>query len=113
VTNQTSASFLQRPSTRLGWWAVRLAGLFIVLFMINSLVLMPVFSTTSNASLAWFSQTFLPFYGILMALCGLAAGIVGLLAVIRQHERSWLVWLTILPGALVLFLVLGELVLPH
>jgi hypothetical protein len=32
---------------------------------------------------------------------------------IRQHERSWLVWLTILPGLFVLFLVLGEFLVPH
>ena len=42
--------------------------------------------------------TVLPFYGIFMMLCGLAAGIVGLIAVTRQHERSWLVWLAILPA---------------
>jgi len=46
-------------------------------------------------------------------LCGLAAGIVGLIAVIRRHERSWLVWLTILPGLLVLLFVLGEFLVPH
>jgi hypothetical protein len=55
----------------------------------------------------------LPFYGILMLLCGLVAGIVGGPAVIRQHERSWLVWLTLLPGLLVLLLLLGEFLYPH
>jgi hypothetical protein len=33
----------------------------------------------------------MPFYGIFMLLCGLSAGIIGLIAVLRQHERSWLV----------------------
>jgi hypothetical protein len=41
-------------------------------------------------------------------LCGLAAGIVGLIAVIRRHERSWLVWLAMLPMLMVLFVVLAE-----
>ncbi|RJP47267.1 MAG: hypothetical protein C4583_16830 [Anaerolineaceae bacterium] len=53
-----------------------------------------------------------PVYGIFMLLCGLAAGIVGLIAITRQHERSWLVWLTLLPGAFVLFLLLGEFLVP-
>jgi len=55
----------------------------------------------------------LPFYGIAMLACGLAAGIAGLIAVIRRGERSWLVWLALLPGLLVLFLVLGEFLVPH
>ena len=106
-----SSPFFRRPSTRLGWWAVRLAGIFILLFIINSAVFMPLFSHSGPYDR--FSQTVLPFYGIFMLLCGLSAGIVGLIAVIRQHERSWLVWLTILPGAFVLFLLLGELLVPH
>jgi len=113
MTTPTGFSFWQRPGTRLGRWAVYLAGLFVLLFIINSAVFMPVFSTTRNSSITWFSQTVLPFYGIFMLLCGLAAGIVGLVAVIRQHERSWMVWLTILPGAFVLLLLLGELLVPH
>jgi hypothetical protein len=55
----------------------------------------------------------LPFYGIFMMLCGLAAGVLGLIAVIRKHEHSWRVWLTILPGAFVLLFVLGEFLAPH
>lgn len=55
----------------------------------------------------------LPFYGIGMLACGLAAGVVGFIAVIRRHERSWLVWLTMLPGAFVIFFVLGEFLVPH
>jgi peptidoglycan/LPS O-acetylase OafA/YrhL len=98
---------LGRPGTRLGWWSVWLAAAFVVMFLINSFVFMP---TSSDAP--W-RQTFLPFYGIAMLLCGLAAGIVGLIAVVRQHERSWLVWLTLLPGLMVLFLVLGEFLVPH
>jgi hypothetical protein len=57
--------------------------------------------------------TVLPFYGIFMMLCGFAAGIVGLIAVTRQHERSWLVWLTLLPGLFALVFVLGEFLVPH
>src|SRR3972149_5439948 len=102
-----SSHFTEKPHTKLGRWAVGLGILFVVLFLINSFVFMP---TSSDAP--W-RQVILPFYGIFMLLCGLAAGVVGLIAVIRQHERSWLVWLTLLPGLLVLFLVLGEFLVPH
>lgn len=101
------SSLTQRPATRPGQWAAGLLGLFLVMFIINSAVFM---QTTQET---WFSTHILPFYGILMLLCGLAAGILGLLALIRKHERSWLVWLSILPGAFVLFLLLGEFLVPH
>ena len=81
-----------------------------VMFMINSTVFMPAYQDAANA---WWRQTLLSFYGIFMMLCGLAAGVVGLIAVTRKHERSWLVWLTILPGAFMLFLILGEFLVPH
>jgi len=57
-------------------------------------------------------QVLLPFYGIAMLLCGLGGGIVGLIAVVQQHERSWLVWLTMLPLVFVLFLLIGEFLVP-
>jgi hypothetical protein len=52
----------------------------------------------------------MPSFGIFLLIFGLPAGILGLIAVIRQHERSWLVWLAILLGSCVLVLVLRELV---
>jgi hypothetical protein len=95
------------PSTRLGWWSVGLAATFVVLWIINSTVFMP-----TTVLVPW-RQVVLPFYGIFMMLCGFAAGIGGLIAVIRRHERSWLVWLTILPGLFALLFVLGEFLVPH
>jgi len=53
-----------------------------------------------------------PIYGIIWLLCGLASGVVALIAIIKQHERSWLVWLALLPGVFVLFLLLGEFLVP-
>lgn len=84
-----------------------LAATFLVLFIINAAVFMP-----STVVVPW-GQVLLPFYGIAMLLIGLAAGITGLIAVLRRHERSSLVWLTLLPGLWVLFMVLGEFLVPH
>jgi hypothetical protein len=107
VNVQASGQPLRRrilgwPSTRLGWWSVGLAATFVALFIINLAVI------TSTLETLW-RQTLLPFYVIFMLSCGLAAGIVGLIAVIRQRERSWLVWLAILTGLFVIAIVLGEL----
>jgi len=110
MTTMSSSSLWQRPTKRLGWCAVSLAAAFVVMFIINSTVFMPAFQDAPNA---WWGPALLPFYGIFMMLCGLAGGVVGLIAVIRKHERSWLVWLTILPGAFVLMFILGEFLVPH
>src|SRR3972149_753053 len=91
----SSSHFFEKPHTRLGWWSVVLGLVFVVLFLINSFVFMP---TSSDAP--W-RQVILPFYGIFMMLCGLASGIVGLEAVVRQRERSWLLWVMVLPGLVV------------
>jgi hypothetical protein len=39
---------------------------------------------------------------------GLAASISAAIAVIRHHERSWVLWLALLPGLFVVFLLVGE-----
>lgn len=107
MTTLSSSSIWRRPVTRLGWWAVGLGAAYLVMSIINSTVFMRL-----SEDVPW-RETLLPFYGISMVACGLAAGIVGLIAVIQKHERSWLVWLTILFGASTLLFVLGEFLLPH
>ncbi len=96
-----------RPYTRLSWWAVWLMVAFVALFLIDAFVFMPF-----SGDASW-REMLLPFYGIFMLLCGMAAGIVGLVAITRQHERSWLVWLTMLPLLWGVFTLLGEFLFPH
>jgi hypothetical protein len=94
----------------MGWWAVGLGAAFLVMFVINSGVFMP---TCGYGQSPWWCQAVLPFYGIFMLLCGISSGILGLLALILRHERSWLVWLTIMPGLFVIIFLLGEFLVPH
>lgn len=102
-----SHHFFTKPHTRFGKWAVWLGALFVVMFLINAFIFMP---TSSDAP--W-RHVILPFYGIAMLLCGLASGMFGFFTVVRQHERSWLVLLTLLPGLWVLFMLIGEFLFPH
>lgn len=77
------------PHTRLGWWAIGLAATFVVLLI--------------------FGYNILPLYGIVLLFCGLCSGVLGLFAVLRQRERSALVWLAMLPGLFALAFLIGEL----
>lgn len=107
MQNFTRSSFVKRPFTKIGWWAFYLAVAFWVMSIINNVVFMRLLEQVS-----W-RQTLLPIYSILMLLCGLAAGVVGMIALLKKQERSWMVWLAILSGASVLFLLVGEFLVPH
>ena len=107
MATHSSSAFLQCPKTRQGWWALGLAIAFEVMNILNSVVFMRL-----SGNVPW-RQTVLPFYGILMMLCGVLAGIVGLIAILRSHERSWLVWLAVLVGAFALLFILAEFLIPH
>ena len=98
-----SSSFLKAPVSKTGWRAVWLEVVFIVMFTVNVVVFIIVSDET------FWRQFILPFYALIMLICGLAGGVFGLIAVIRQKERALLVWLSILVGLFVLLLVLSEL----
>ena len=101
--NSISLFFLRRPASRLGWWAAGLVGAFFLLFLYNAVVSM--IARNSSAS----QQISLPNIGMPMVLFGLAGGVVGLIAMMRNHERSWLVWLSLLVGAIILFMILRSI----
>jgi multisubunit Na+/H+ antiporter MnhB subunit len=92
MTNKPGSPLWKRPATRLGWWAVGLAAASIVL------------------SFAW---SILPGGALVAFTCGLAGGVLALIAMIRQRERSWLVFLSLLPMLFVLSFILGEFLNPH
>lgn len=103
----TPGHFFQWPTTTLGRQSVWTGIIFVLMFLLN--VLVNVYMIQPFAV----QQPLLALYILFvvsMLVCGLAGGIVGLRAVSKQHERSSLVWLSILCGLFVLLLVLNELV---
>ena len=74
---------------------------FVAMFLINSLVLMSAPIAIRAVAIA---------YGFLFVAVGLGSGAVSFLALAYKHEKSALVWAALLPGALMAFLVVGELV---
>lgn len=90
------------PNTRPGWWSFGLAVACVVLSIIVPALIKAAVVTQPSVQIAQ------PSFGIFILLCGLPAGIIGLIAVTRHHECSWLVWLAILLGSIILVLVLRE-----
>jgi len=89
------------PGTRLGWYSVGLAAAFVGLFIVNAAVLLP-----APGVLPWREA----FVGIALLLCGMGGGVTALVALTRGHDRSWLVWLAVLPALFVLFMIVEFLV---
>jgi hypothetical protein len=89
-----TSHFLERPGTSLGWWAVGLGVSFTLLFLliVNEVIRFP---------------------GMLTMILGVVAGVLTLTALIAKHERSWLVWLVLIPGLFAILFSLGEILVPH
>ncbi len=57
-----------------------------------------------------------PLWAVLVIAAGtgfVAGGVLGLIAVFKQHERAPLVWPTIAIGLVVAFFWIGEIAVPH
>lgn len=105
MAKTSASSFRQSPLTRPGKWAFILAAAWGLLSVLNNSVILRLDSDT-----AW-AQTVQPLYRILMFLVGLAAGVFGLVAIISRRERSWLIWLSLLVGALTVVQIIAVLLL--
>jgi hypothetical protein len=108
--------FFSRPVTKLGWWAFGLFAAFVVLFFLVNPLIMYVTNFTEllpTMEEAPWLQGILISFGFFMILCGFTAAVIGLVALIKNHERSWMVWLAVLPGAFLIFFLLGEFLVPH
>jgi hypothetical protein len=95
------------PSTKLGWWSILLIAIYEIILLLNNSIYLNL-----PDGVSW-RETLLPVYGIIMMIIGLAAGIVGLIAVARRHERSLLVWITIVIGLYSLLFLIGDFLLPQ
>jgi hypothetical protein len=91
--------FRALPTSQVGRWA----GAFAVAFAVLMVLWLAVSKVHSDAAMA-ISLSALR----LAPLCGVAAVVLALTALLARHERSWLVWLGLLPGVLLLGVVALE-----
>ena len=97
------------PSTRLGWWSVRLAGAFFgFFFLFQALV-----GAGQRGGDTFFSNPWLAVTILAAGSAAIAGGGAAAFAIVGKGERSLLVFITLLLGLLVLTFVTGEVVAPH
>jgi hypothetical protein len=94
------SAFRSLPATRVGRWAGTLAVAFaglVTLWLVGSKV-------HSDPAMAFTISALR-----LAPLCGGAAALLALIALVTRRERSWFVWLGLVPGVLMLGVVALEL----
>jgi hypothetical protein len=92
--------FFRPPSTRLGWAAISgMVAAIALVIVVNQMVE----GSGPPEGDPWWWQVF----GISALGCMLASGVAGLIAVVRNRERSWMV---IVPTTLVLVVAVNELI---
>ena len=89
-----SSHFGELPHTKTGWSSVALTILFVILF-------------------ALVTNDLLRFSGLVTMLIGVSGGLVTIAALTWKRERSWALWLMLMPGLFAILFALGEILVPH
>ncbi len=97
------------PKTILGKWSVWL----IVLFVIFLSIFYVLVGNGQKGGDTFFSNLWLATPVFIAGLSAITAFITGLLAVIKNQERSFLVYIATILGFLVLLFIFGEFAFPH
>jgi len=97
------------PKTNLGKWSVSLIGSFIVLI----LIFYGFIIAGQRGGQGFFDNLYLAIPGVLAGACCVAAFVIGIIAIAKQKERSALVYIAVVIGALVTFFIGAEILFPH
>jgi len=102
------------PTTRLGWWAVRLLVAFAALIVVGMSLVGAGQKIGGEEAFddGWLKVSLLG-VGLTVVLVGVLAGVTAAFAIVRRGERSVLVFLSLIVGLLVALLLLGEITTPH
>lgn len=102
--------------TKLGKWSCALVALMLVLFIFGISLTDTLYRSVPAGGTIMGDVAARPALALSM-LAGMLAGcmafITGVIAVIKNKERSFLVYISATIGGLLMYLLLGELVVPH
>ncbi len=109
ATDYRELSLMERlfgkPLTRFGWWSLGLAGAFVLLLCLAGMW----GSRTRYHPKGFFGDSVGSVLLIATAASGIASGVTSGIGIFCRHERSLLLFGTLLFGALVLLFLCGEM----
>ena len=104
------------PRSKPGKWSVWLIVVMPILFVIGSSLAGSLYDSVAAGGTILADISARPVLALTM-LAGMAAGIsgfiTGLLAIIKQKEKAFLVYLSTLIGGLLIIFLIAELAFPH
>ena len=106
MAEQSRSSFTGRPISQRGRWAFWLGAAFIILFLLNGVLMQVPEKSGLLRGLAIV-------YGWVLMLSGLASGVLSVVALLKDKERSWMALLPLLFAVYVVFMLVGEFLFPH
>lgn len=96
------------PKTKFGKWSVWCLGLFVVFFIGAQVIV----ASGQEGGETFFDNLFVSIPMSLVALSAIFAFAFGLFSIVKQKERSLLVYLATLVGLWILTFVVGEFIGP-
>lgn len=104
LKEKQSSGFLLLPSTGIGKWSAWLLLISLVLILLNNFVVMPQTEQRTGRELAQNA------FNLIVFLCVCSSGVTGLWAIVMKHERSWVLFVSVLLLILAIALNVGSLV---
>ena len=104
------------PKTTLGRWSIGLVIAMPILFVISSLLAHSLYTSVPAGRTIVADIAARPALALTMLAAmgtGIAAFIVGLVAIVRQKDSAILVYASTVIGTLVMLFLAGEVVFPH
>ena len=97
------------PQSRVGWWAVALAGVTVASIALLVLVVyaLGVVEPADSYTDDWLQAV----WGLFIWVTALACVVAGVVAITRRQERSWMVLMATLLGLLPVALLISEIAL--
>ena len=104
------------PQTTAGQWSVGLIVAMPILFIIGSSFTNSLYQSISAGETVFADIAARPALALTMLagmLAGISSFITGLLAIIRQKERTILVYVSTVIGTFLIVFLIGEILFPH
>jgi len=97
------------PKTILG----KLSVMLVIAFFVGFLIFQLLVALGMRGGETFFSNIPLAINWITIAVLGIISFFTGIVSIIKNKERSLLVFISTIIGFLVLYFVLGEILMPH